>query len=61
MPEHFPTFVSELRMRFMEMSMNKITLFRWYSLVHVPVHEAPRDVSIFQEREWRTQQAESMR
>jgi len=64
-PVHFPAFALQPSVIFMQASMKKKALFRWYRADHVRVREELQDVFVFPTREcgervWRTLHAEGM-
>jgi len=47
MPVHSPAFELQLNVRFTEILLNNKIMFRWYSVVHMLVHEELRDIFVF--------------
>ena len=50
-PVHFPAFALQPSVIFMQASMKKKALFRWYRADHVRVREELQDVFVFPTRE----------
>jgi hypothetical protein len=51
MTVHSPAFELQLNVTSTEMLLNNKILFRWYSIVHVLVHEELRDILVLPIRE----------